>query len=192
MSCNRTISTEELQRLKQQSGQLSSSMETAISMCREYTIQDYTPTDFAGINLKYFYNTYPSFTDTNNLSLVTFLQYFNFSIVFPGDLEVAGWQALLQDVNFCRALRSVNIFIASHHGRISGYCEKVFDFCSPEIIIISDTVKQFDTQETEYSRHAKGLPWDDGRTRKVLTTRTDGMIQIIKNENDPYRITTFG
>jgi len=54
------------------------------------------PNDYAGVELLTFYNNYPKFTDTNNLSVVSFLKYAGMSIVIPGDLETSGWMQLLE------------------------------------------------------------------------------------------------
>jgi hypothetical protein len=71
----------------------------------------------------------------------------------------------------------VNVFVASHHGRESGYCDAVFAHCAPEIVVISDEEIRFDTQESvDYAVHTKGINWTTGGVRRVLTTRSDGMI----------------
>lgn len=81
-----------------------------------------------GAEVATFYNPYPTFGDTNNLSLVTFLHYRDVHIVFPGDLERPGWQALLRDHWFRERLGRVNFFVASHHGRENGYLSDVFEY----------------------------------------------------------------
>jgi beta-lactamase superfamily II metal-dependent hydrolase len=95
------------------------------------------PVDYAGVELTTFYNSYPLFTDTNNLSVVSFLQYGGSCICIPGDIEIAGWKELLKKPLFCQYLTLVDIFVASHHGRTSGYCKEVFEHCSPAIVLIS-------------------------------------------------------
>ena len=130
-----------------------------------------------GIQVQTFQNDYPLFKDTNNLSLLTFLDIGNLSFVLPGDLEQPGWIELLKNPYVCALLRRVNIFIASHHGRESGYCREVFDYCSPSLVVMSDGPIQYDTQEMAsiYGQHATG-GWFNGQIRKVLTTRRDGSI----------------
>ena len=74
-----------------------------------------------------------------------------------------------------------DLLLVRQHGRESGYAEEVFSFCTPEMVIISDESKQYETRETNYAKYAKGIPWNrEGVTsiRKVLTTRNDGMIII--------------
>lgn len=131
----------------------------------------------AGIT--FYRSRYPAFSDLNNLSLVTFLDYGNIHIVFPGDLEGAGWRSLLQVPDFRARLAGVNVFVASHHGRENGFCDEVFAFCRPEIVVISDCGIRHASQEMtdRYARRALGV-WFGFERRKVLTTRCDGMIKI--------------
>jgi beta-lactamase superfamily II metal-dependent hydrolase len=177
---NSSISADELQRLKRQSGPIQPGMQALLEMIRTYTVdlvEIPNPPVFPNIELTTFYNNYSSFEDTNNLSLVTFLHYHDLHVIFPGDLERAGWLSLLNQLQFREHLRKVNILVTSHHGRKSGYCEDVFEHCQPEIVIISDESIRFETQETSYRNHASGIPWGDGY-RYVFSTRNDGMITI--------------
>jgi beta-lactamase superfamily II metal-dependent hydrolase len=174
---NFSITDRELRDLKEACGGLGPGMESLLAMSGNYNQAVTSPPDFGLLNYEVFYNNYPTFDDTNNLSLVLFLDFPGLSMVFPGDLESAGWEALLENVSFRQHLSRVNVFVASHHGRESGYREEVFDYCKPEIIIISDEEIQFDTQEkVDYGVHAKGIQWSTGKIRRVLTTRSDGMI----------------
>lgn len=128
-----------------------------------------------------FHNDYPTFTDTNNLSLLTFLDVGGVSFVLGGDLERAGWLSLLQNPQVQGLLKRVNVFIASHHGREGGYCPGVFDYCKPRLIVMSDGPIQHDTQlmANTYAQHASGELFSTRlgqETRKVVTTRKDGSI----------------
>ena len=187
---NRSISPESLCSLKLQGGPLGLGMRALLDMLNVYTTDVVAPPNFAGVELFTFHNRYPTFQDTNNLSLVSFIRYSGLDIIIPGDLEKPGWNALLNRSDFRNHLRRVNIFIASHHGRESGYLREVFDFCHPDIVIISDESKQYQTQETDYAEHARGLRFNNGRMRYVLTTRRDGNITIIKSRGESYQIRT--
>lgn len=174
---NSSITDWQLRRLKEESGGIGPGVESLLAMSGNYNQIVTSPPDFGLLSYEVFYNSYPIFEDTNNLSVVLFLDYPGLSIVFPGDLEVAGWEALLRNISFRQHLSRVNVFVASHHGRESGYCKEVFDYCSPEIVIISDEEIKFDTQEEiDYGVHASGIRWTTGGIRRVLTTRSDGMI----------------
>jgi beta-lactamase superfamily II metal-dependent hydrolase len=134
---------------------------------------------FPGVERQVFYNSPPDFDDENNLSLVLHLRINGIEILFPGDLECAGWLKLLQRPQFCDVLGSTHVLIASHHGRASGICDDVFKETrsNPYFIVISDKGYMYDTQETVpyYRSKAKGGTFR-GEPRHVLTTRKDGHI----------------
>lgn len=135
-----------------------------------------------GVRTQTFYNNYPRFRDTNNLSLLTFLHIGDSSFVIPGDLEHDGWLALLKNPQVCQLLQRADIFIASHHGRESGYCRQVFDYCTPSLIIMSDGPVVHSTQRMAkvYGQHASGRWFHKNGSkewRKVVTTRCDGHIR---------------
>jgi len=186
---NRSIDADELRRLKLQAGPIRPGMEALLDMHKTFIHSIPNPPEFPEIEMAAFCNQYPTFTDTNNLSFVTFLHYHNIHIVFPGDLEKAGWLTLLRQRAFQEELSRVNFFVAPHHGRENGYCAEVFDYCTPELVIISDEYMHYDTQETEYRKHASGIPWDGSR-RYVLTTRNDGMITISQRPGEGPRVYT--
>lgn len=135
----------------------------------------------AGLRVKVFYNNYPSFMDTNNLSLLIFLDVGILHFVLSGDLERPGWLKLLENREVKSYLSKVNVFIASHHGRESGYCNEVFEYCKPQVVVISDGPIQHDTQRMAsiYAQHASGIMFNTASGQepcKVLTTRKDGNI----------------
>lgn len=136
--------------------------------------------DFGECNVHYFYNPYPYFTKTNDLSLAVFVSYGGFTILFPGDLEEAGWENMLLNAEFRTLLARTTILVASHHGRDNGRSEKMFQYCKPQAIIISDAGMQHATQNTVkwYGDRAVGCNTRAGDFRKVFTTRRNGKITI--------------
>ncbi|MFA5793761.1 MAG: MBL fold metallo-hydrolase [Candidatus Brocadiia bacterium] len=186
---NKSITPDELKKLKEESGPLTEGLLAMINMANEYSSVVTNLPEYPSIEWEVFSNKYPVFKDTNNLSLVTFIHYDGMGIVFPGDIEKAGWEELLKNKSFCEHLKRVNIFIASHHGRESGYCENVFSYCKPDIIFISDEDIKYDTQNVDYKKHAYGVPWNSSTEKRyVLTTRSDGMITITKEIGKGYHI----
>lgn len=137
--------------------------------------EDLTPSPWIMVSL--YRNLYPVFRDTNNLSVVAFIHDFENGVSFllPGDLETAGWESLLDWSTFRSELARVSVLVASHHGRVNGYCRRLFDYCSPQLIVISDGSMQYQSQALDYSVHATGVQFSTG-TRRVLTTRRDGNI----------------
>ena len=135
--------------IKEQSGTLTPDAERFIQICRDFNGSITEPFDqnMGGITMSAFWNSYPQFTDTNNLSLVVFIEYRSFKILFPGDLEKPGWAALLQQPAFRSKLRGTDVLVASHHGRENGFCKDIFAYFTPSCVVISDKAKIHSTQE---------------------------------------------
>jgi beta-lactamase superfamily II metal-dependent hydrolase len=117
---------------------------------------------------------------TNNLSLAVIVQFGAFKILFAGDLEVAGWRRLLTIPAFRHDVQDVSVFIASHHGRESGCCTDLFELLRPQLVIISDGERQYDSQDTDdwYRTRCRGAVFVTNERRYVATTRKDGSMRI--------------
>jgi beta-lactamase superfamily II metal-dependent hydrolase len=174
---NKSISPTALRALKLKGGPISPAMDSTLDLLSGLSEGLMSPLpSFQGISHSVYCNNYGTeYDDTNNISLVTFVSIGGSKFIIPGDLERKGWIGLLQNRAFVEELRGVNVFVASHHGRESGYCKEVFDICSPNVFVFSDSQKQHATQETTqlYAKRAKGIQFN-GATRYVLTTRNDG------------------
>lgn len=152
------------------------------------------------IDFSFFWNTPDSCEDVRDLSLVTFLEYEDINMVLPSDLKTEGWKTLLKCDDFRARLRRVNLFVASNHGQEDGYCAEVFDYCRPELILVSNEANRrlSPTMLERYKTHAKGAPEGvvQGRGslfdqyRKVLTTYDNGTITISKCLDRLRQITT--
>jgi beta-lactamase superfamily II metal-dependent hydrolase len=184
---NPTITVDEIRRLKLMEGPLRPGMAALLEMKSGFGAV-VNEADLAGITIPFFYNSYAQFKDMNNLSIVAFIKYEDFCIIFPGDIERDGWLEMLKRPDFRGYLGQVNVFVASHHGRENGYCEEVFQYCKPDIVVISDKNLQHDTQEHCYDSHAKGMDFSRSGRRFVLTTRSDGHITIEKTTGKPYTV----
>ncbi len=192
LAVNPTVTPEALKSIKIKGGPISDQMNILINSMANPSLNsiEHVPHAMANVSMEFYCVYYPYETDTNNLSLVTFLQFGTSYIIYPGDLEVGGWKKLLTVPDFVEKLRNVNVFIASHHGRINGYCEDVFNFCAPEIVIVSDQKRSFSTQEHDkYARHVSGVNFGtvlNPNIRKVVTTRNDGHLTLSKVGNQTY------
>jgi len=175
---NPSITPDQLRRLKEETGPISLAMSSLLSMLYKFTSPVTNPPSFPNIGFEIFYCAYPTdFCDTNNLSLVCFLETPTYNFIIPGDIERPAWERLLQNRGFRERLMRTNVFIASHHGRTSGYCREVFNYCHPSVVIFSDGPKKYATQEETnvYAAHASGIAFK-GHHRRVLTTRNDRSI----------------
>ena len=145
------------------------------------------PENNGGVSIKTFKPRQSAHTNLNNHSVVTVVSYNGVKILIPGDNEPPSWDELLKRSDFKAAISDVNVLVASHHGRKSGFHSELFNYFRPLITIISDG--QFlDTSATDrYSavtegrqvNRRKGSP----QFRKCVTTRNDGSIvtEIGKN-----------
>jgi beta-lactamase superfamily II metal-dependent hydrolase len=95
-------------------------------------------------------------------------------------------------------LGEVDVLVASHHGRESGYCAEVFEYCRPQVVVMSDKAIVHDTQgmTARYRDHVtrynpNGITVrSSGRRRHVLTTRSDGWIQFEVNDQGTFTVDT--
>jgi len=174
---NPTITTDALRQLKLKSGPITNAMESTLDMLGTYTgpPSDY---NFPNVDFRTFYNSYGGqFLDTNNISLVTFLSCNGTNFLITGDVEVAGWNGLLENTSIGDILPKVDVFLASHHGRLNGYHPGVMSIALPDVVVMSDSPVLYATQETveKYRQHCTGINFND-TSRRVLTTRSDGSL----------------
>jgi beta-lactamase superfamily II metal-dependent hydrolase len=197
---NPSISPEVFRQIKERSGPLTADAARYlqnISGMRDTVVEPFDQY-MGGIKSRLFWNCYPQFTTTNDLSLVVFIKFAGFQILFPGDLEEAGWLALLRNPDFCAQLANTHILVASHHGRANGYCKKVFDYCHPQAVVMSDKSIIHDTQlmaqvyHNEVIKHHPAGVYvaTTSKRRHVLTTRRDGHIHFEVDEQSGFTITT--
>lgn len=133
----------------------------------------------------YFVNFFNSDIDMNlnNLSLASFIVYGEHVILHSGDLEEQGWKKLLENSSFLDMLKKTTVFIASHHGRESGYCADVFNYLKPMITIVSDGRFGDTSATSRYISITKGMQITKNdrsqEKRYVVSTRNDGHIYVI-------------
>jgi hypothetical protein len=171
--------------IKLGSGPLTGDAEWYVGACDSFSVPTNRPFNqcMGGITCDMFWNPFPRFLDTNNLSLVVFIRYGGVTFLFPGDLEREGWLALLERPDFRARLSDVAVLMASHHGRENGYCAEAFNYCRAHAVVISDKPIVHDTQRTvpDYRavvRDTGVVVRTTGKRRHVLTTRRDGWIQF--------------
>ncbi len=192
---NRSVSPGVLRIIKEASGELTDDIERYLALHTDYIHTVEAPFDqyMGGITVTAFSNPYPRFYDTNNLSLAVFFKFGPFKILFPGDLEEDGWLAMLEQPA-CRAeLVGTTVLVASHHGRTNGYCQRIFDYFEPQVVVISDKSIVHSTQRPHYQYAAADqgvLVSNTNRRRRCLTTRKDGCILFKVSDDGRYTITT--
>lgn len=196
---NPSYTGDEMRRIKLVDGALTDDASWYVKACGVFTGgPPDVPFDqgMNGITYQSFWNSYEQFKDTNNLSLAVFIKYRDFKILFPGDLEKPGWRALLQRPEFRAELAGTNVLMASHHGRDSGFCEDIFEYFTPDCVVISDKPIVHATQEMvpdyrKVIREGGVKVRTTMKDRHVLTTRRDGWIQFDVHDRDYYIDTEY-
>ena len=184
---NGSVSPQAIQRLKSTDGMGVGIERLVHTLTNIHTMSSVGATlpVLTGVTVSTFFNRYPSFDDENNLSLVVHFDCQGVGIMFTGDMETVGFGPLLTDPIFVDRLKRTSVFVAPHHGRMSGCCDDVSRLCQPYYVIVSDKEHMYDTQRTNdfYSAMARGGQFR-GCARRVLTTRNDGTIII--NVSQPH------
>ena len=152
-------------------------------------ISNMTPTLSADAYFNTFAHSPTDFDDENNLSMVVELNCRGVGFVFPGDLQTEGWRAMLPWRPFQKALAKTEVLIAAHHGQRDGCCDEAFDFCKPRFVVISDKKKGFQSDDSDayYASRARGGPFRDDGSRRVIATRSDGDI-VFDFQPDKYTV----
>lgn len=183
---------------------LSSPLNSWKKMTEEYTARVKAtnelsnPDNFGGVQFKTFsckkeHLSESSRENINNYSLVTVVSYHHTEIVFPGDLEPEGWEALLQHSSLANSVgdRKFRILIAPHHGRKSGIrfsdgrlYKKFMEILRPQLVIISDKRGNDTTAPEDYrSQMSEGL-FIDEEEKKIFTTKSHNCISLQCNHTD--------
>lgn len=114
---NFSLNAQQLRSIKMAEYELTDALESAIDMVGAYNSVATSLPPLPGVTFETFYIPYPTVTDTNNLSMITFVRYSGIAIMFTGDMLKPGWERLLNDAVFREYVKATNIFVASHHGR---------------------------------------------------------------------------
>lgn len=126
----------------------------------------------------------------NNYSLLSWVKYNDTEIVFPGDLEPDGWDAMLTNTSLANTVGKAKkrILIAPHHGRKSGVrrngdvYSRFLELFQPNLVIISDKWGNETTDPEAYRSWVKDpLPVTTPTgitTPGVLTTKTNLCVSI--------------
>jgi beta-lactamase superfamily II metal-dependent hydrolase len=181
---NPTVPAAVIQQLKTEDG-MGPGIEIIATSLKDRALRGVTQTvpDFPGVSIMWAWNSWPAWDTENNLSLVVHLNIGGFNFLFPGDMEKDGFENLLRNFTFAKWMGTIDVLVASHHGRANGVCEAMFDDfgCNPQLVIISDCAKTYQSQETVnyYASKCTGVRgFRQQEHRYVLTTRHDSYIRF--------------
>jgi beta-lactamase superfamily II metal-dependent hydrolase len=132
---------------------------------------------------------------TNNSSIVTVITVqgtkFQEKFLFGGDMETAGWDALLTKYpSFKEAVKNIDFFIVSHHGHMSGFSEALFAAMGKKPILNIVSIHNNDEHiDARYSQEAYASGTEiNGKLRRMLTTRTDGSIVVNVSDEGKFSV----
>jgi competence protein ComEC len=151
------------------------------------------PENTGGVNINHFHPYECSTSRTiNDHSIVTVLSYAGSKVIIPGDNEECSWKELLELPKFRAAIDGTDILIAPHHGSKHGYYTELFDYFTPKLVVVSDGPKQDTSFVSAYGQQSAGWVVHHRRdhpkeSRKTVTTRSDGVIEITIGYNTPKK-----
>jgi len=129
----------------------------------------------------------------NNYSVVTVLTYGVTTIVFPGDIEDAGMQALMAESDVIAQVSAtpLRVLIAAHHGRKAGVSTVFLKAMKPSLTIMSDVHGAETTDYASYAAHSQGLNVQDHgspstRRAGVVSTKMNAAIELKATPNDLF------
>ena len=135
------------------------------------------------------------FANLNDYSLATVLLFGNLEILFPGDLEAPGWEALMESPKAQRLFTpsstnqdEIRILVAAHHGRSAGVHIPFLERYRPHLTLMSEKRGSEHTDYSTYSRYTGGYfvrnPENGQFTeRKVVTTKTNEYVLVVANSS---------
>lgn len=132
----------------------------------------------------------------NNSSIVTLVTIvgtkFSEKFLFGADVEQVGWDALLKQDGFKKAVRDVDFYIAPHHGHSSGFSTALYDAMGSKPFLNLVSVHSRDEHlDSRYSStdFARGVEFGSEK-RYMLSTRRDGSIFVDVNAEGKFSVYT--
>ena len=139
------------------------------------------PDNNGGLRIEHAMLTWSEAGNINDSSIVVAYLYAQCLVVFPGDIENAGWLTLRRKkhnlfgdmMNLARWV----ILVAPHHGRRSGYSQDMIDYFKPNLVVISDGYGAGET-DPRFRTAGTGLNVNT-EPRKYITTKSNGRKKIV-------------
>lgn len=146
------------------------------------------PSNFGGLIIKTFTPTGCSQANINNHSVVAVFEFAGTKALLPGDNEPPSWNELKEKTGFLNSTKNIDVLLAPHHGRKSGFDSETISHFNPRVTIVSDGRHCDSSASQRYSEKSRG--WEVYRRsgskqkRYCLTTRKDGVIVVRFGQED--------
>jgi beta-lactamase superfamily II metal-dependent hydrolase len=135
-----------------------------------------SPDAWGGLWVESFYNSTGehALAGLNDYSVATFLEFGNLTFLFPGDLEIAGWQALMKNPAFyIRSMPArqnpsqVRVLVAPRHGHTAGLHLPFLRLYRPHLTVISGPLGDAHMAYSSYAECTGGYDVVDRRSGQV-------------------------
>lgn len=142
-----------------------------------------------GININVIWPDYESMIQNNSInnnSLVFKLAYYNFSMLFTGDIEEIAEKSILKKYTTNKEILKADIIKVAHHGSKTSSSKDFINIVSPKYAVIGVG------QNNKFGHPSEGVI-KELKNKKVQIYRTDkmGEIQIRVNRNKKIKIKKF-
>ncbi len=122
----------------------------------------------------------------NNRSFIISIKYAGMKILFPGDIEVEGWNVALTYPKIREIIKDTDFFIASHHGHKSGFTRKILEYSGIPYLYIVSAKSGDENIDSSYSNssNSKGflIEGDEEKSFMVSTRERKKSIKIVISE----------
>lgn len=138
------------------------------------------PQNWGGLSIKSFVPKNCSQSNLNNHSVVALFEFAGTKVLVPGDNEPASWNELKEIPGFVAATKDIDLLLAPHHGRKSGFDNETKKHFNPRFTIVSDGPYCDTSATSRYTEVSRG--WEvqkrsgGSEDRYCLTTRNDGVV----------------
>lgn len=140
------------------------------------------PNNWGGLKIKSFVPSKCAQSNLNNHSVVTTFSFEGLTILVPGDNEPPSWNELKEIDGFADVSKDIDILLAPHHGRKSGFDNDTMIHFNPRLTVVSDGAYCDTSATSRYTEISRGwtIYKKDGSSKKryCLTTRDDGVISV--------------
>ena len=140
------------------------------------------PINWGGLEIKSYLPSACAQSNLNNHSVVMMFAFEGIRVLVPGDNEPPSWNELKEMGGFLNNTKDVDVLLAPHHGRESGFDNDTMKHFNPRLTVVSDGAYCDSSATDRYTAISRG--WavykQDGSSEKrfCLTTRNDGVVSI--------------